>query len=156
VLRHTIERYLKEFGKSLKFDFQQSANLYLLPLRTLVGLYHEGLQQVQHRPPRADSKIYDAAAPASQQQGQSAQRANFAFEVGLVIGSFSNSTTSQGSYIPAASIQVPLDRQPGHVLGTLQTQREAIDWAKNRGHSPLVALSAIGNPSQSSSRRAIA
>jgi hypothetical protein len=26
-----------------------------------------------------------------------------------------------------------------HVLGTFGTQREAIDWAKNRGHAPLVA-----------------
>jgi hypothetical protein len=26
-----------------------------------------------------------------------------------------------------------------HVLGTFKTQREAIDWAKKNGHSPLVA-----------------
>ncbi len=26
-----------------------------------------------------------------------------------------------------------------HVLGTFRTQREAIDWAKNQGHAPLVA-----------------
>jgi hypothetical protein len=26
-----------------------------------------------------------------------------------------------------------------HVLGTFGTQREAIDWAKGKGHSPLVA-----------------
>lgn len=26
-----------------------------------------------------------------------------------------------------------------HVLHTSQTQRESIDWAKARGHSPLVA-----------------
>ena len=26
-----------------------------------------------------------------------------------------------------------------HVLGTFKTQREAIDWAKKQGHSPLVA-----------------
>jgi hypothetical protein len=26
-----------------------------------------------------------------------------------------------------------------HVLGTFRTQREAIDWAKGMGHSPLVA-----------------
>ena len=26
-----------------------------------------------------------------------------------------------------------------HVLGTFKTQKEAIDWAKNQGHSPLVA-----------------
>jgi hypothetical protein len=26
-----------------------------------------------------------------------------------------------------------------HVLGTFGTQREAIDWAKSKGHAPLVA-----------------
>ena len=26
-----------------------------------------------------------------------------------------------------------------HVLGTYKTQREGIDWAKSKGHSPLVA-----------------
>jgi hypothetical protein len=26
-----------------------------------------------------------------------------------------------------------------HVLGTFKTQREAIDWAKSKGHEPLVA-----------------
>jgi hypothetical protein len=26
-----------------------------------------------------------------------------------------------------------------HVLGTFQTQGEAIDWAKSEGHKPLVA-----------------
>jgi hypothetical protein len=26
-----------------------------------------------------------------------------------------------------------------HVLGTFKTQQEAIDWAKTKGHSPLVA-----------------
>jgi hypothetical protein len=26
-----------------------------------------------------------------------------------------------------------------HVLGTFKTQREAIDWARKQGHSPLVA-----------------
>jgi hypothetical protein len=26
-----------------------------------------------------------------------------------------------------------------HVLGTFKTQREAIDWAKSKGHAPLVA-----------------
>jgi len=26
-----------------------------------------------------------------------------------------------------------------HVLGTFKTQREAIDWAKSKGHTPLVA-----------------
>jgi hypothetical protein len=26
-----------------------------------------------------------------------------------------------------------------HVLGTFATQKEAIDWAKRQGHSPLVA-----------------
>lgn len=26
-----------------------------------------------------------------------------------------------------------------HVLGTFKTQREGIDWAKGKGHSPLVA-----------------
>ena len=26
-----------------------------------------------------------------------------------------------------------------HVLATFKTQREAIDWAKGQGHSPLVA-----------------
>src|SRR5579862_5276606 len=26
-----------------------------------------------------------------------------------------------------------------HVLGTFKTQKEAIDWAKGKGHSPLVA-----------------
>jgi hypothetical protein len=26
-----------------------------------------------------------------------------------------------------------------HELGTFKTQREAIDWAKMKGHSPLVA-----------------
>jgi hypothetical protein len=26
-----------------------------------------------------------------------------------------------------------------HVLDTFETQREAIDWAKKNGHSPLVA-----------------
>jgi hypothetical protein len=26
-----------------------------------------------------------------------------------------------------------------HVLGSFKTQREAIDWAKENGHSPLVA-----------------
>jgi len=26
-----------------------------------------------------------------------------------------------------------------HVLGTFKTQKEAIDWAKAKGHSPLVA-----------------
>ena len=26
-----------------------------------------------------------------------------------------------------------------HVLQTFRTQREAIDWAKNQGHHPLVA-----------------
>lgn len=26
-----------------------------------------------------------------------------------------------------------------HVLATFRTQREAIDWVKSRGHSPLVA-----------------
>ena len=26
-----------------------------------------------------------------------------------------------------------------HELGTFKTQREAIDWAKSKGHSPLVA-----------------
>ena len=26
-----------------------------------------------------------------------------------------------------------------HVLSTFKTQREAIDWAKSKGHAPLVA-----------------
>jgi hypothetical protein len=26
-----------------------------------------------------------------------------------------------------------------HVLGTFKTQKEAIDWAKAKGHAPLVA-----------------
>jgi hypothetical protein len=26
-----------------------------------------------------------------------------------------------------------------HVLGTFKTQREAIDWARGKGHAPLVA-----------------
>jgi hypothetical protein len=26
-----------------------------------------------------------------------------------------------------------------HVLGTFKTQREAIDWARSKGHAPLVA-----------------
>jgi hypothetical protein len=26
-----------------------------------------------------------------------------------------------------------------HVLATFKTQREAIDWSRNRGHAPLVA-----------------
>jgi hypothetical protein len=26
-----------------------------------------------------------------------------------------------------------------HVLGTFKTQKEAIDWARKNGHSPLVA-----------------
>ena len=26
-----------------------------------------------------------------------------------------------------------------HVLGTFKTQKEAIDWARQNGHSPLVA-----------------
>jgi hypothetical protein len=30
-----------------------------------------------------------------------------------------------------------------HVLGTFKTQKEAIDWAKKNGHSPLVARTAF-------------
>jgi hypothetical protein len=30
-----------------------------------------------------------------------------------------------------------------HVLGAFKTQKEAIDWAKKNGHSPLVARTAF-------------
>jgi hypothetical protein len=32
-----------------------------------------------------------------------------------------------------------VEEQGDRVLGTFKTQREAIDWAKARGHHPLVA-----------------
>jgi hypothetical protein len=45
---------------------------------------------------------------------------------------------------PKAGLKVLLSRivaedHADHVLGTFRTQREAIDWAKAGGHSPLVA-----------------
>jgi hypothetical protein len=30
-----------------------------------------------------------------------------------------------------------------HALGTFKTQKEAIDWARSKGHAPLVAASGI-------------
>jgi hypothetical protein len=32
-----------------------------------------------------------------------------------------------------------VEDRANHVLGTFQTQREAIEWAKIKGHAPLVA-----------------
>lgn len=41
----------------------------------------------------------------------------------------------EGSRIDDYVVEDHADR----VLGTFKTQREAIDWAKGRGHAPLVA-----------------
>jgi hypothetical protein len=41
----------------------------------------------------------------------------------------------EGSHIDDYVVEDHAD----HVLGTFKTQREAIDWAKKNGHSPLVA-----------------
>lgn len=32
-----------------------------------------------------------------------------------------------------------VENRADHVLGTFRTQREGIDWAKSKGHAPLVA-----------------
>jgi hypothetical protein len=112
MLSQTFERYLKEFGNSLKFDIQQSANLYFLPFKALVGLYRDGLQQVQHRPAQVASKAYHAVAPTSQQLGASALKVYLAAEFGQRIGpSIKSSPPSLGSYIPASSIRFPLNEQ---------------------------------------------
>jgi hypothetical protein len=127
MLIQTFERYLKEFGNSLKFDIQQSANLYFLPFKALVGLYRDGLQQVQHRPARVASKAYHAVAPTSQQLGASALKAA---DFGQRIGpSIKSSPPSFGDYIPASSLRFPLNESG--------------------------ALSAFGLYSQSATRRAI-
>jgi len=35
---------------------------------------------------------------------------------------------------------VQLEDHADHVLATFKTQRDAIDWAKNNGHTPHIAL----------------
>jgi hypothetical protein len=42
---------------------------------------------------------------------------------------------SEGSQIDGYVVEDHAD----HVLSTFKTQREAIDWAQNKGHHPLVA-----------------
>ncbi len=42
---------------------------------------------------------------------------------------------SEGSHIEDFVVEDHAD----HVLATFKTQWEAIDWAKNNGHAPLVA-----------------
>jgi hypothetical protein len=41
----------------------------------------------------------------------------------------------EGSHIDDYVVEDHTD----HVLATFKTQREAIDWAKGKGHTPLVA-----------------
>jgi len=41
----------------------------------------------------------------------------------------------EGAHIDDYVVEDHLD----HVLGTFKTQREAIDWARGKGHAPLVA-----------------
>jgi hypothetical protein len=41
----------------------------------------------------------------------------------------------EGSHVDEYVVEDHAD----HVLQTFRTQREAIDWAKNQGHHPLVA-----------------
>lgn len=42
---------------------------------------------------------------------------------------------SEGSHID----DYVVEDHANHVLATFKTQREAIDWAKSKGHTPLVA-----------------
>ena len=41
----------------------------------------------------------------------------------------------EGSHIEDYVVEDHAD----HALGTFKTQREAIDWAKSKGHAPLIA-----------------
>jgi hypothetical protein len=43
-----------------------------------------------------------------------------------------------------------VEDQAGSALGAFKTQREAIDWAKSKGHSPLVARVRQANDRNSS------
>jgi hypothetical protein len=41
----------------------------------------------------------------------------------------------EGTHIEDYVVEDPAD----HALGTFRTQRDAIEWAKKKGHTPLVA-----------------
>jgi hypothetical protein len=62
-----VGELLRDFGQSLRFDIQQSANLYVLPIKALTAAYRQGVEQVSHVQPNA-SKIYDAAELLMQQE----------------------------------------------------------------------------------------
>jgi hypothetical protein len=43
-----IGELLRDLSQSLRFDIQQSANLYVLPIKAITAAYSQGIAQVSH------------------------------------------------------------------------------------------------------------
>lgn len=112
----SITKYLKSFGSSFTFDLHQSMNLFLLPIKVIVVIFHDGMEKVHHRPQRTVKKMSPITPPATQRLEDGALRV-----VSLLarqnIGSSVENTVSVPERHSAQIIPIPLNTTTGALSG---------------------------------------